>query len=301
MNLLIYLTPFLLTIILIPQWIKFANKYNITDKPMLRKIHSIPVPMLGGIIICLSSAIAIVLFHVYDDNFILDKILIAYLISTLFLLILGIADDVKPVRAIYKLALQFIISFYFIYFSDIYLNLFIYNLNLMSISIILAFICVGVINSINLIDGIDGLAGGLSIISILGLIFVLENPVDITILIIITSSLIGFLLFNFNPAKIFMGDTGSYFLGFTLAVFCLRAHIEGTLKLPFSILIIGIPVLDLIRVSVYRFIKDRRMLVADQNHIHHLMLKMGNSQNNTVLILFTLQIMIVLTTITILI
>jgi len=171
----------------------------------------------------------------------------------------------------------------------------------MSISIILAFICVGVINSINLIDGIDGLAGGLSIISILGLIFVLENPVDITILIIITSSLIGFLLFNFNPAKIFMGDTGSYFLGFTLAVFCLRAHIEGTLKLPFSILIIGIPVLDLIRVSVYRFIKDRRMLVADQNHIHHLMLKMGNSQNNTVLILFTLQIMIVLTTITILI
>lgn len=289
-----------------PQVIRLGLKLELVDKPDHRKLHKSPIPTLGGIAIFIGFFITAIAFMISSGN---SQFL--YIIGCLIILfILGIIDDLKDLSASKKFLVQFITAF-LIAFSGIRVNnlygLFgFYELPMVIEYVLTIFVIVGVTNAFNLIDGIDGLAGGVSFINsaFIGIILFISGNLFFSIVAFaLAGSLLAFLWFNFHPAKIFMGDTGSLIIGFLLAILGIFIIQEAVainfalgIKGNIMIVIVGIfliPVYDTLRVFIVRIKQKKSPFKPDKNHIHHLLIETGYNHTRSALVLYMSNILII--------
>lgn len=282
-----------ITIGLIPIFTRLALKINLIDVPDERKVHTIPMPKSGGIAIAIGSLLPILLWT-YSNGF-----LKWYLIGVVIIGISGLIDDIRGHGPWTKFLAQAVSALILIFPGGLRIE----NLGMLLpdglllpdwISIPLTLITiVGVTNAINLSDGLDGLAGGICLLSFacLGYIAYLSGDHFVAILsVAIAGSIFGFLRFNTYPATVFMGDTGSQFLGFSLIVLSLKLTQSDTPLSPLlPLIVLGFPVLDTLSVMAQRFQERRPLFRADMNHFHHRLIRLGFYQTESVLIIYLIQ------------
>ncbi len=280
-------TPFVITL---------AHKIGAVDTPdSERRVHKKPIPRLGGLAIFYGFLIALLFFAKIDQQ------MKGMLIGSLVIVGIGILDDVKQLRALTKLAAQ-IAAAVVVVMNDVRIEAIsvpsfvapggILELGIFSIPITVAWIII-VTNAVNLIDGLDGLAVGISSIASFSLFFIAILGGEQTVAIIaaaLAGGCLGFLPYNFNPAKIFMGDTGSQFLGFMLSVICIQGLFKGYVIISFIIplLILGLPIFDTLFAICRRAWNHKPIMGADRGHLHHRLLDNGFTQKQTVAILYVI-------------
>ena len=291
---------FILGLFFVPLIISFSEKKGLVDVPDERKIHSHPIPRLGGVsiwICTILSFFALIILSYYPHRSLLSGLLLGS--SLMFLL--GLVDDVYCLTAKFKFIIQLTIASIVFFLGVKITSLFIPFIGLVEVHPVLSYLgtvawIVGISNAVNFIDGVDGLAGSVITISsvTLGLIAVALVPSDVVsslVAFILAGSMLGFLTYNFHPAKIFMGDSGALFAGFLLATLSVMYQMKSndiTMYVP--LLVLAVPILDITFSSVRRILKGTSPFVADAEHIHHKLLKLGLSQNKAVLILVVFSI-----------
>ena len=285
-GLLTYVMAFVLTLIFIPPVIFMVKRFKLFDRPNARKEHSVPTPTFGGIAIFAGTLGSLLFWFKFNNH----PATITFFLSMVLLCGVGIMDDLKDLAARYKLVIQAGLAS-LLAVAGIRITSFgglfgIYELHIITQYIITVVTIVGITNAFNLIDGIDGLAGGLGFMSLVTLGIFLTISKDLNYAIIafaLAGGLLGFLYFNFNPARIFMGDTGSLVLGFVIAVLCIQLmKVNALYTAPvvpniyvFTLGIVMIPVFDALRVFGTRIWKGRSPFSADKTHIHHLLTSKG--------------------------
>ncbi|MFA6492828.1 MAG: MraY family glycosyltransferase [Patescibacteria group bacterium] len=316
-----YLPPFIISALIcggLTYYVKrLAEKLKLFDLPTPRKVHTSPLPRLGGVAIVVAFLIMIIGYTFASNrlNFGLSELLfvdqkiVGMVIGLLILLVVGIIDDIRGVAPLKKLFWQLLAAIIVVSFgvSISFLRLpFGNHIDLTNVQIhfctfgdcfniaILAdlisiFWILLLINTFNFLDGLDGLATGISLISAMAIFFLslsLGQDASALLAIIIAGTTIGFLPWNFNPARIFLGDSGSMTLGYLVAVL---AMISGG-KLATSFLVLGIPVLDVGWVVLRRVFKGKSPFLADKRHFHHRLLTAGLTQRQAVLLLYIISI-----------
>lgn len=286
----VILITFVSSLILVPFVKNIAHHINAIDIPNERKVHKKPMPRLGGLAIFLSFLIGYMLFAPQTTQ------MISILIASFIIIILGIIDDIKPLKATIKLCGQLAAALILVFFGNIYLT----DLTVLGMNIafgnwtypLTIFIIIACINAINLIDGLDGLAAGTSSIYYLTIIIisVLLGRIDslgFMLCLIMLGATLGFLFHNFNPASIFMGDTGSMFLGLMVAIIALLGFKTATItSFMIPILILFIPILDTLLAILRRLIKGESIGKPDKEHVHFQLLNKTSSVKKTVLIIY---------------
>lgn len=286
----VFLFAFLSSLIITPLIRKIALIIGATDKPEERKIHKKEMPRLGGMAIFISFYLTSVFIFNHLDNHIKGLFIGA---SIIFLC--GIIDDIKSLSYKTKLVFQFIATILLIT-NGVYISNISFLSNTIHLGIIgipLTFIWViGITNAVNLLDGIDGLACGVSAIAsfFLAIIAYINGNIPIAILMtIIVGSCFGFLPFNFKNAKIFMGDSGSLFLGFILAAISMQGTFKSaTTFIIVPALLLGLPIYDTINIIIRRIIKGTPITMPDKEHFHHRLLALGLNQTQTTIIGYTI-------------
>lgn len=281
--------PFVFVALIIPLIKKIANHVGAMDIPNERKVHKKPMPRLGGLGIYFGFLLGYMIFGEQTPT------MNSILIGSFVLIITGMIDDIKPLKALHKLLGQIIAALIVVFYGNILLRdvsffgLY-FNFGLWAYLITIIFI-LGCINCMNLIDGLDGLAGGISSIFFLtiGIIAYFQGRIGLSVVItfIMFGSTLGFLVHNFNPAKIFMGDSGSMFLGFIMSVITLlgfKSIITSSIIIPLCILIV--PILDTICAIIRRKLKGESIGTPDKSHFHHQLLRRNYSVRVTVLIIY---------------
>ncbi len=284
-------------VFLVPLVIAFSKKEGLVDLPNERKIHKIPVSRLGGVAIWTSTMLTF-LCLVFMSYYPYGSLLSGILLGSSLMFLLGLVDDVYNLNAKFKLFIQLSIAtiVYLLgvkihsvpFFGGVDLGFWSYPITLLWI--------VGISNAVNFIDGVDGLAGSVITVNSITLAIIAismtpSNPIVALIGFILAGSMLAFLTYNFNPAKIFMGDSGALFSGFLLATISIVGVMKAatlTLLLPFVVL--AVPIMDIVFSSTRRICKGKSPFVADAEHIHHKLLHAGFSQKKTVLILTSVAI-----------
>ena len=286
---------FVFVALFIPVVKKIAEFIGAMDIPNERKVHKVPIPRLGGLGIYAGFLLGYMLFGIHSVQ------MNAILIGSFIILVTGIFDDIKPVPAKWKFLAQIVGASIVPLYGGILLQdisafgLYI-DFGILAYPITIIFI-VAIINCINLIDGLDGLSSGIASIYFLtiGIIAMLlnnSNGLDILLTFIMLGSTLGFLVHNFNPAKIFMGDSGSMFLGYIIAVIALLGFKNITLtSFIVPILLLAIPIMDTLFAILRRLINHNPLGEPDKNHLHHQLLKLRLSQRKTVLIIYLVDIL----------
>lgn len=285
---LVILVCFLFVYILVPVVKKIAYHINAIDLPNARKVHKVPIPRLGGLAIYAGFLFGYLVFGKQNN------LMTSILIGSFIIIITGIIDDIKPLKAKIKLLGQLVAALIVVINGDILLSnisafgLYI-NFGLLAYPITILFILT-FINCMNLIDGLDGLATGISSIffATVGVIAIFKNShgLDFMLCFIMLGSCLGFLVHNKYPAKIFMGDSGSMFLGFIISIISLLGFKNVTMtSLIIPFMIIAIPVLDTIFAVIRRTIKNESITKPDKFHIHHQLLNMNFSHKKTVIVI----------------
>jgi UDP-N-acetylmuramyl pentapeptide phosphotransferase/UDP-N-acetylglucosamine-1-phosphate transferase len=292
-SILAFVTAFIVAMLFMLPLIKIINRFHLFDVPDNRKEHSTPIPTMGGIAIFASLIIACMLWYRFTN----DILTISFFFSICTLFAVGIMDDLRNMPARYKLVIQAAVAS-LIAFSGVRIESFnglfgIEQLPLAAQYTITIITITGITNAFNLIDGIDGLAGGIGFMSLIiqGIILTLCNDGNNAIIAFaLGGGLLGFLYYNFNPARIFMGDTGSLVLGFVVAVLCVQiirlnsGLFTGSIIVNapvFALGIVAIPVYDTLRVFAIRIWQGRSPFSPDKNHIHHLLTNNGWSHSFT--------------------
>lgn len=264
------------------------------DEPNERKIHKIPISRLGGIAIWLSTMVTF-LFLVFLSYYPYGSLLSGILLGGTLMFLLGLVDDIYNLPAKFKLVLQLLIATLVYLLGvkiDVPFDIFGLNFELGHFSYPLTLLwIVGISNAINFIDGVDGLAGSVITVNSIALALIAisttpANPISALIAFILAGSMLAFLTYNFNPARIFMGDSGALFSGFLLATLSITGVMKGAalaVLLPFIIL--AVPIIDITFASLRRILKGKSPFVADAEHIHHKLLKAGFSQKKTTAIM----------------
>lgn len=286
--LLCFITAFVVAMVTIPPVIMLVNKFRLYDQPDYRKEHSIPTPTLGGIAIMAGMVFSLLVWF----PFALSSEVVTCFFSIAILFGMGITDDLKDLSARYKFVIEIALAS-LIALSGIRITSFggLFGLHELPISAQYTFTIlaiVGITNAFNLIDGIDGLAGGLSFMSLVTLGFFLTMSGEKGFALIafaLAGGVLAFLYFNMNPAKIFMGDTGSLVLGFSIALLCTKLiQVNSLTPAPvlksaplFTLAIVLIPVFDTMRVFGLRIWKGQSPFSPDRTHIHHLLTNTGFS------------------------
>ena len=268
-----------------------------------RRLHKKPIARLGGIAIISGFVITLLLNVIWgisgmNGMFFPNYGFIGFMVGILIIIAVGIFDDIKQLSAKYKLLFQVIAAIIVVASGirvEVLTNPFSVEgytvLNVYMSYIISVLWIVGITNAINLIDGLDGLAVGVSSIASLSLFFIALLNGDVAssfLTLILAGSALGFLPYNFNPAKIFMGDTGATFLGFTLSVI----SIFGTLKsyaaiaIAIPILVFGLPIFDVFMTVIRRSFKGKSIMQADREHLHHRLIDMGLSHRQSVVVMY---------------
>ena len=284
-----------ISIFSMPVIIFFCKKFNIYDYQNSRKIHSGNIPRLGGTGIFFSfmlSSVTYIITRTPGQFHRFFPLLIAATIIFLF----AFVDDLFNLPALIKLAVQLIAVSVVVFNGFRFKQIFSWVLPVPASYIITFCWILGVINAYNLIDGLDGLCGSFSIstITTLGILYILTKNPESTLCFILAASVFGFLCFNWPPAKLFMGDAGSQFLGFMISVFPLfdSSSIFEFNKFLIMIVITAFPVFDTIA-AIWRRIRDKKSIIApDRSHLHHKLLNMGYSKKSALYLLCFLQILL---------
>ena len=287
--------PFLFVLAITPFIKKVANHVGALDIPNERKVHKVPIPRLGGLGIYMGFLLGYILFGTMSLR------MNAILIGSFIIIVTGIVDDIKPIPAKVKFLFQIIaasvVAFYGkILLSDLSAFGFYIEFGVFSYPITILFI-VSIINCINLIDGLDGLAAGLSSIYFVTIGIVIVGwmhtfDLDAVITFVMLGSTLGFLCHNFHPAKIFMGDSGSMFLGYIIAVIALLGFKNVTLTtLLVPICLLAIPIMDTLFAILRRVINKKPIGEPDMQHLHHQLLNLNLSHRNTVLVIYFIDIL----------
>lgn len=281
--------------LIIPLVKKIALHINAMDIPNERKVHSSPIPRLGGLGIFMGFLFGYMIFA--KSTIQMNSILI----GSFIIILTGIIDDIKPISAKYKLLGQILASCVIVFYGNILLNNVTIlgldlNFGILSYPITILFI-VACTNIINLIDGLDGLSGGISSIFYLSTIVIcfFQNrymELEFVMALLMLGSTLGFLIHNFHPARIFAGDSGALFMGFTIAVISLLGFKTTAITSIFiPLMILAVPILDTLFAIVRRLLKHQSISTPDKQHLHHQLLKMKFSHRNTVLIIYAITIL----------
>ena len=290
--------------IITPFTIRLAFRVGAIDVPKDdRKIHSKAMPRIGGLAFIAGFAISTFVMFVcceIDKTInLVDVNLLGFFAGAFVIVATGLLDDIKGIKPIFKLAGQLLAAICVVlsgirigYIEIPFLEM--YGLSeLLSIIVTIGWI-VGVTNAINLIDGLDGLATGVSAISVVSLlaIFILNGAADIPLILVaaLLGSLIGFLPYNFNPAKTFMGDVGSNFLGYTLATISMlgMAKTYTAMAIVLPVIVLALPIFDTLFAIIRRLLSGKSIMQADRGHLHHRLLDLGLSQRQAVLVLYAI-------------
>lgn len=300
-----FLSTLFLTLCLVPLLSNKAQAHGFVDKPNARKVHKQAVPRIGGVAIFISFycvlALNFFLFRSELNLYIHDPQFIYLILGSLVAFGVGLVDDFKGLRARNKLCFQ-IAAAGLAYFGGIHIDsvgfysLFHWELSWLS-PFVTIFWIVLVINAFNLIDGLDGLAGGVGIIAcgFLGYVFFIRgNLGGLVMMIAISGGLLGFLRYNFHPASVFMGDGGSYFLGYllgTISAYCAMTN-SATLSTLIPMLVVALPIIDVTIATLRRFVHGTGIFTPDKQHFHHMLLRLGLSHRNAVIVLYGVTLVI---------
>ena len=307
-----FLTALIITYVAIPKVIFFSEKFRLFDAAGKRASHEGSIPIFGGIAI-FSGLILSLLFWPKVEN--IQFILVSFLI----VFFVGVVDDLLTLSPIKKLIGQIISILIIIYLPDASIELDLQIDNMHGVlgvhelpdwisTLFTVFVVIVITNGFNLIDGVDGLAGGIGVIAsfVFGIIALLMEQGDMAIIAFsLMGALVGFLRYNFHPARIFMGDTGSLVVGMILSVLAINIIQNGlvitetTRHFPnkgplLAIVILAIPLFDSFRVFVARIMKGKHPLRPGREHIHHALLDLGIGHTYTSLILYFFSIILIL-------
>jgi len=272
-----------------------SHKVGAIDYPKARGMHSEPMPRMGGLAIVIGFMFTVLLLYRFVE-FSETKKLIGFMVGAVMIVVLGMFDDIYDLRASFKFFVQIAAALIAVA-SGIRIHVVMWPvtqvLDQLSGPITLLWI-VGVTNAVNLIDGLDGLAAGVSSIAALSLMVLCILTGEETAILLtaaLAGSCLGFLPRNFNPAQIFMGDTGATFLGYTLAVTSILGVFKGyaMLALVVSMLCLGLPIFDTVFAMVRRIAKRQPIMQADRGHLHHRLIDRGFSQKQAVGILYAIS------------
>lgn len=283
-----------------PFAIKFARKIGAVDVPIdNRRMHNHPVPLLGGLAIIFAFLVTSIVMMRYH------RLLWQILPGGLIIMLLGIIDDKKrlpawpkffvqcvaaalPILVNNKIIIDSISGFNFFGIHRISLGIFAVPITILWI--------VGITNAVNLIDGLDGLAAGISTIASISMLIIavikMSDPSEYNVAVLtaaLAGSCLGLLPYNRNPAKVFMGDTGATFLGYTLAVISIQGLFKAYTAVSFAVplLVLALPIADTCVAIVRRLMEHKSPFAADRSHIHHKLIDMGLDQKQAVGLLYT--------------
>ncbi|WP_223065980.1 glycosyltransferase family 4 protein [Paenibacillus caui] len=302
--LMIYIIGFILTLclalILTPLVKKFAFFVGAVDKPNARKVHTTIMPRLGGLAIYAAViATLLAVFPFIPEGFLSARdvnFVKAFVVGGTMIMLLGALDDRFQLNAKLKFLVQIATACVVVFGFDIrieFANIPFHTYSSVESWIAIPFTLlwiVGVTNAINLIDGLDGLAAGVSAIAI-GTIsvmaFIMGNEIVAVICMLLLGSILGFLYFNFHPAKIFMGDSGALFLGFSLALLSLLGFKQvAIVSFLTPLILIGVPLSDTMFAIVRRWMQKKPIFSPDKGHLHHCLRELGFSHRQTVLVIY---------------
>lgn len=293
-----FLLSIFVTMALIPVFSRVAVKLHALDVPDWRKVHDRPIPRIGGLAMAIGTLVSALLW-IHSESFVH-----AYLIGASIIVVVGFLDDIKGIDYRAKFAGQIAAALVMIFEGAIKIK----TLGtLLPETIILPdwfaipltlLVIVGVTNAINLADGLDGLAGGISLLCLgcLGYLAFLQEDTFITLLAIsLSGAIFGFLRFNTYPATVFMGDTGSQLIGFSVIALALSLTQGQTSLSPLlPLLLIGFPILDTATVMVERLMHRRPLFAADKSHLHHKLMELGLFHTEAVVVIYLAQVAFVL-------
>ncbi len=291
-----------MALVITPIVITVSHSLRIYDGTASRKVHTGQIPRLGGVAIFLSSTL-LVMTALFLDNAIGEKFreiqtqVIALLCAAGFIFLVGMIDDIRGVRVRYKLLAQ-IVAASAVCLAGIrieslnFANLFVIQFGIFSFPLTILWI-IGITNAVNLIDGLDGLAAGISaitctVIAVFSLIS--GHHILAVIMLALMGSLSGFLFFNFNPAKVFMGDCGSLFLGFVLGSASVMCAVKsGTMvAIALPALVLGLPLFDTAFSILRRYLGRWSITSADRGHLHHRLLDIGLRHHHVVIVMYSI-------------
>ena len=297
--LLMFLAAFAVSVICTPLAIKLAPKIGAVDVPKdARRVHTKPMPRFGGMAIFIGTMAVIMVFLEKDSQ------LWGVILSGTLMYLVGVVDDLKGIPAKVKLLGQIACATILYCFSiriTTMANLLPWGPGLIRFPVVISFLVtvvwiVGVTNAVNLIDGLDGLAAGVCCIASLSIAYTAhlhDRMTTCSIMSALAGACVGFLMFNFNPAKIFMGDSGSLFLGYMLASVSLLGDtpLKSTTALAtlVPICVLALPLFDTTFAILRRLVTHRPIMEADRGHLHHRIMAIGWGQRRTVLILYCIS------------
>lgn len=309
--------PAFFALLITPWVIRFALRIGAVDKPGERKIHTHAIPRIGGtgvfLSICFSFIVMMLLFPgLFEQIFAYRMQAAAIVVGFLAIFTLGFWDDLKPLSPATKFGFQFLIAscIYFAGFkiSNITnpLGTGMLDVEMIDFPLTLLWI-VGITNAFNLIDGLDGLSSGVAAIACISIFMVaaIEGEIFLAVAALtIAGALAGFLRYNFRPARIFLGDSGSLFIGFSLAILSIESttKISTGMALLFPMLVLGLPITDTLVSMLRRFLsnylpekpgisssvmhKIHGMFTPDRSHIHHRLISLGLTHRSSVIVLY---------------
>ena len=289
-----FVVPLILSTIFTPLVNRIAMKLDIYAQLNERTIHTGQIARIGGVAIYV--AFILTMTYYFSDG--IDNAIQGLLIGSAIMFFVGLMDDIMNLKAIIKLLFQIIATLILIEFGGIELGIIhlplgiVIDMGIVSLLVTIIWI-IGITNAINLIDGLDGLAGGVSTIVFLTIAAtsIADNRPDIAMIsLIIAGSTLGFLFFNIHPAKLFMGDCGALFLGFTVAAISLMGFKGSTfITLGFPMLLLTVPIIDTLSAMVRRALGGKKFTEADKGHFHHVLMRRFGHRN-TVLIIYAITL-----------
>lgn len=295
-----FLLSLVLSLLLTPLVARLGNIVGGLDWPNMRKLHSRPIPRTGGVAIFFAFLLVWYLIYSFSQmqwlGFLQEKQILFFLGGGFLVLGMGLVDDVCRLGYRTKFLFQ-ILGATLAFFGGLRIEVFYLDGLYLDFGYLSYFVTlfwfVLLINAINLIDGLDGLAGGI-IFFVCSVMVILLSIQEFHFLAvsysILAGSVLGFLFYNFSPAKVFLGDSGSYFLGYMMAGLSImgsvKSQVSTSILLP--LLALGIPILDTLIAPVRRFLCGRKMFYPDKGHIHHRLLQMGFSTHKSVWIIYLL-------------
>jgi UDP-GlcNAc:undecaprenyl-phosphate/decaprenyl-phosphate GlcNAc-1-phosphate transferase len=292
-----FVIAMVVTTALIPPLVRVAARLHVLDIPASRKVHAAPMPRVGGIAMAVGALLPLCVWLP------MDRTLVAYLLAVLVLLVFGAWDDRVTLGARTKFVGQLIAVLIVMLAGHVSIDSLMLGERMvlpdwLGFSLTLLFL-LGITNAINLADGLDGLAGGTTLLCCAALALLAESwevRFVETVGVVLMGSILGFLRFNSYPARIFMGDAGSQFLGFSVGVLSilLTKQTATPLSTALPLLLIGLPVLDTLIVIVLRLRAGRSPFVADRMHFHHRLLALGLIHHEAVIVIYAVQCLLLL-------
>ncbi|WP_446007910.1 MraY family glycosyltransferase [Candidatus Electrothrix sp.] len=303
----VFVAGSLASLVLTPVIRQLALYFDLTDKTSARKMHTGKIPRIGGVALFTSFFLPFLLLLVLREysptvqELFADNRIFCFVTGAVLIFLLGLLDDLRELSFFVKIFGQLLVAV-FVYYCGFRITVVTtpfgadFSIGFLSLPFTVFWFLL-VINAINLIDGLDGLAAGICLFVSLSMLFVCVVSARLTTALAfaaLAGSLIGFLRYNFYPATIFMGDSGSYFLGYSLAALSIGGTIKGQVAtvLLIPVIALGVPLMDTLWAPVRRFINGKSMFQPDNKHIHHRLVKLGLTHRRAVLALYFLTVLL---------